>query len=121
SYLGRSTSERTCAAGLTRNLDHPSAFKGDSSWPSCPGQAPVVQASVANEVFPMEIPHERVDWYRCELSNGALRALLVHLSEGNPADASARREFRMLNSQGLLEPGLVIVHGTALGLDEFKI
>jgi hypothetical protein len=120
SYLGRSTAERACAAGVTRNLDHPSAFQSDLPEATCPGQPSSVQAVVANEVFPLEIPHDRVDWYRCRLSNGSLRALLVHLSEGNPADASARREFSMLKSRGLLTPGVVIVHGTAFGLDEFR-
>jgi 5-methylthioadenosine/S-adenosylhomocysteine deaminase len=120
SYLGRTIDERMCALGLTRNLDQPSAFKIDPPETPCVGQPPLVQAVVANEVFPMEIPHDRVDWYRCQLSNGKLRALLVHLAEGNPADASARREFWMLESRGLLTPGVVIVHGTALGLDEFR-
>jgi 5-methylthioadenosine/S-adenosylhomocysteine deaminase len=119
SYLGRTDAEHQCAIGLTRNLDHPSGFQTMAS-PPCPGQAPLLQAVVANEVFPMEIPYERLDWYRCELTNGTLRALLVHLSEGSPSDASARREFRMLSSHGILGPGLVIVHGTALGLDDFQ-
>ena len=120
SYLGRTTADHACAVGLTRNLDHPSALTNDLPETTCPGQPSTVQAAVANEIFPLESPHDRVDWYRCRLSNGRLRALLVHLSEGNPADASARREFSMLKSRGLLTPGVVIVHGTAFGLDEFR-
>ena len=120
SYLGRSTAERACAVGLIRNLDHPSAFQNDLPEAACPGQPSTVQAVVANEVFPLEIPHDRVDWYRCRLSNGSLPALLVHLSEGNPPDASARRELPMLKARGLLTPGVVIVHGAAFGLDEFR-
>jgi cytosine/adenosine deaminase-related metal-dependent hydrolase len=76
---------------------------------------------VANEVFPMEIPYEKLDWYRCQLGKGALSALLVHLSEGKPTDASARREFRMLGAHGVFGPGLVIIHGTALALDDFAV
>jgi cytosine/adenosine deaminase-related metal-dependent hydrolase len=59
-------------------------------------------------------------WYRCELEKGTLRSLLVHLSEGQPSDASARREFRMLKAQDVLRPGLVIIHGTALAAEDFK-
>src|SRR5262249_31891862 len=110
-----------CAEGLTRDLDQLPLDNTRSLHALCPGQPPSIQTAIANEVFPMEIPHERVDWYRCELASGRLRALLVHLSEGNPADASARREFRMLNALGLMGPGLVVVHGTALGADEFQL
>jgi 5-methylthioadenosine/S-adenosylhomocysteine deaminase len=121
SYVGRTTTTgQMCDPGLTRDLDRPSASQADLSGAPCPGEPPPAQATVANEVFPMEIPHERVEWYRCRLSNGRLRALLVHLSEGNPADASARREFSMLKARGLLTPGVVIVHGTALGQDQFR-
>jgi hypothetical protein len=119
SYFGRSPVESKCADGLTRNLDHLAPLNPPSS--TCSGEPPSVLSLVANEVFPMEIPHDRVDWYRCQLASGKLRALLVHLSEGNPIDASARREFRMLNALGLLGPGLVIVHGTALGAEQFQI
>src|SRR5262249_26566380 len=86
-YFTRAGAENPCAEGLTRDLDQLPLDNTRSLHALCPGQPPSIQTAIANEVFPMEIPHERVDWYRCELASGRLRALLVHLSEGNPADA----------------------------------
>jgi 5-methylthioadenosine/S-adenosylhomocysteine deaminase len=44
---------------------------------------------------------------------------VIHLAEGAPTDSSAHREFNMVNQAGLLMPGLVVVHGTALRPDDF--
>jgi len=120
SFIGRTPSDRTCAVGLARNLDHESGLPKNMPTTPCPGTPPLMVSAIANEVFPMEIPHDRLDWYRCELLQGTLRALLVHLGEGKPIDASAHREFRMLKAQGMLQPGLVIIHGTALTVTDFK-
>src|SRR6266851_1777547 len=46
-----------------------------------------------------------------------LTAVVAHVSEG--ADASARREFTMLESHGFLVPGLSIIHGVALEREHF--
>jgi len=119
SLIGQMDPERTCVVGLVRNLDHSSGFAKAPSQPACAGEAPTIPAAVANEVFPMEAKFERLNWLRCELQQGTLRGLLVHLAEGKPNDATARREFRMLQGQGLLQPGLVIIHGTALTVEDF--
>jgi 5-methylthioadenosine/S-adenosylhomocysteine deaminase len=120
SFIGRTPNDRACVIGLARNLDHESGLAKKTPTTPCPGTPPLMTSAIANEVFPMEIPHDRLDWYRCELQQGTLKALLVHLGEGKPTDASARREFRMLKAQGMLQPGLVIIHGTALGVTDFK-
>jgi hypothetical protein len=109
SLIGRTLSDRTCVIGLARNLDHEAGLPKKTLTTPCPGTPPLMVSAIANEVFPMEIPHDRLDWYRCELQQGTLRALLVHLGEGKPKDASAHREFRMLKAQGMLQPGLVII------------
>jgi 5-methylthioadenosine/S-adenosylhomocysteine deaminase len=103
-----------CAKGLVRNLDLASGlgFKRDDTDP-CKSPQPIAEV-VYNEVFPLEESHGRFDYFLCELNQGALRSLVIHLSEGAPTDSSAHREFTMLDKAGLLKPGMVIVHGTAL-------
>jgi cytosine/adenosine deaminase-related metal-dependent hydrolase len=60
------------------------------------------------------LAHGRLDYFLCELNQGSLRSLIIHLSEGAPTDSSAHREFTMLDKAGLLKPGMVVVRGTAL-------
>ncbi len=116
-----------CAAGLVRNLDTFSdlAFTpprlGDPCEPADGAAYQPLFDAVDNEIFPLEVPHDRLDFLRCVLKSGMLRSLVVHLSEGDPDDASAHREFSMLSAAGLLMPGLVIVHGTALRVQDFKV
>src|SRR5204863_8440291 len=118
SFIGRNPADRACVVGMARNLDHESGLARKSSNPPCAGTPPPMVSAVANEVFPMEIPFDRLDWYRCELKQGTLKSLLLHLSEGR--DAAARREFRMLKAQGMMQAGLVLIHGTALTVTELK-
>ncbi|QOZ55456.1 amidohydrolase family protein [Bradyrhizobium sp. CCBAU 53338] len=104
-----------CAKGLVRNLDLASGldFKKPDDTDPCKSPQPIGDV-VFNDVFPLEETHGRMDYFLCELNRGSLRSLVIHLSEGAPADSSAHREFTMLDRAGLLKPGMVIVHGTAL-------
>jgi 5-methylthioadenosine/S-adenosylhomocysteine deaminase len=113
-----------CARGLLRNLDLVSGldFKAPDPADRCGSRARTPQKIadlVAYEIFPMEVPHERMDFLLCELETGSLRSLIIHLSEGSSTDSSAHREFTMLDKANLLTPGLVIVHGTALRDQDF--
>ncbi len=74
------------------------------------------------EVFPFEMQLADAAKVRADLESGALKAFLIHLGEGKPSDASAAREFRMLakRNDGFLRPGVSVIHGVALGKDEFK-
>jgi 5-methylthioadenosine/S-adenosylhomocysteine deaminase len=116
---------RKCATGLARNLDIwsdlPIALPEPATDPCQKGrahpQAPL--DIVANEVYPLEVPHDRLDFLRCELESGRLRGMIVHLSEGAPTDSSAHHEFAMLDAVGLLMPGLGVVHGTAMHAEDF--
>src|SRR5262249_44211337 len=92
----------------------PQPCAGDSS--TFPPDAPNV---VAYEIFPLEVPNERITYYQCEIANGRLRSLIVHLSEGAFTDSSAHREFRMLKQRKLLSPHMLVVHGSALGHADF--
>jgi len=69
------------------------------------------------EVFPFEIALPKAQTIRESLSSGKLKALLIHVSEGQ--DASAGREFRMLKASGFLRPGVSIIHGVALQRAQF--
>jgi hypothetical protein len=120
SFIGRTDAERACVAGLVRNLDHSAGFPKPPSSPPCGGEASPIPALVANEVFPIEATFEHLNWLRCELQQGTVKGLLVHLAEGRPNDAAARREFRMLKGQGLVRAGVGIIHGTALTLEDFQ-
>jgi 5-methylthioadenosine/S-adenosylhomocysteine deaminase len=115
-----------CIGGLARNLDLNSGFGKPAVDPDCAnakkdrGELPKgVIDVIAYEVFPFELSHTRIDYYLCELAKGNLRSLVIHLSEGKPTDASARREFNMLLKQGLLQAGVVLIHATALAADDF--
>jgi 5-methylthioadenosine/S-adenosylhomocysteine deaminase len=116
--------ENECVGGLARNLDVNSGFMKaslgqDPCVPPAEGPKGLVDI-VAYEVFPFELSRERVDFYRCELSQGNLRSFVIHVAEGSPSDPSAHREFRMLKAQGFLREGVVLVHGTALTADDFQ-
>jgi cytosine/adenosine deaminase-related metal-dependent hydrolase len=112
-----------CATGLVRNLDVASGFAKPIVSAACKSKLPDGYAGlpdvVVYEVYPMEIQRQLGDYYVCELRTGNLRSLIVHLAEGNPHDASAHREFKMLVAGDFLLPGLVILHGTALGAQDF--
>jgi hypothetical protein len=114
-----------CIDGLARNLDlRPEFPPYSASATTCEGDAsgfpPGSLGVVANEVFPFEIAHGRYTYYQCELKNGRLRSVLIHLAEGSQTDASARREFRMLKAQNMLMDGLIVIHGAALTLPDFQ-
>jgi 5-methylthioadenosine/S-adenosylhomocysteine deaminase len=113
-----------CALGLARNLDLASglSFTPPANNDPCEKKAGAYQQLldvVDNEVFPLELTHARLDFLLCELASGTLRSLIVHLSEGANTDSSAHREFTMLDKAGLLQSGLLIIHGTAIRDQDF--
>jgi 5-methylthioadenosine/S-adenosylhomocysteine deaminase len=138
-----------CITGLIRNLDYGSEFsdvptKGGlfdvlqaaqgrrSSIDPCAGQNPdgdpVVDVAV-NVIFPLGIENgvndipaltpARAAYLKCNLNSGRLRSLLVHLAEGIPTDRQSRQEFADLEALGLVQEGLIIVHGMALQPRDF--
>jgi cytosine/adenosine deaminase-related metal-dependent hydrolase len=97
-----------CIKGLARNLDFYSGLHG----------AAVNQEPVRYVVFPLETPPAEANDLREGLASRRIKTVLVHLAEGK--DASARRELTMLKAQGLLRPGVSIIHGVALHEDQFR-
>jgi amidohydrolase family protein len=113
-----------CALGLARNLDLDSGLNFTKPDPkdTCETKAGSYQPLLGvadNEVFPLEVTHPRFDFLLCELGTKGLKSLIVHLSEGANTDSSAHREFTMLDRASLLQPGLVIIHGTAIRPQDF--
>jgi cytosine/adenosine deaminase-related metal-dependent hydrolase len=94
-----------CSHGLARNLD------GDSELGS---SAP----RVIYNVFPLQMTEQQIAAAKQTLSAGG--ALLIHLAEGAPNNASAAREFPMLEGRGLLLPGVSLIHAVGLSPDNFS-
>jgi len=90
----------SCSDGLARNLDLPEA--GSALKPAL------------YNVFPLQMNEEQVDAAQVGLRDKTATALLIHLAEGAPNDASATREFAMLKGRGLLKPGVSLIHGVGL-------
>jgi cytosine/adenosine deaminase-related metal-dependent hydrolase len=121
----------TCVAGLARNLDTDSGLPfappaPDDACKTRPETDRTLPDVVDNEIFPMELTHDRMDFLLCELATGTLRGMVIHLSEGT--DSSAHREFTMLSKALLLKEGgkealpregLAIIHGAALRDPDF--
>ena len=95
-----------CDEGLARNLDYASGLFG-------PG---VNHEPLLYKIFPFELDAAGEASVRSALAAG--KPVIVHLAEG--ADASAAREFKMLKAHEFLKPGLTVIHGVALGSDEFR-
>ena len=72
------------------------------------------------EVFPLFMIEPLAARIRTDLKSHALQALLIHLGEGSPVDASSVAEYRMLKARGLLLPGVSLIHGVALREPEFQ-
>jgi cytosine/adenosine deaminase-related metal-dependent hydrolase len=89
-----------CSDGLARNLDLPEAGSG-------------LKPAIYN-VFPLQMTEEQLGAAQADLRDKTATALLLHLAEGAPNDASATREFAMLKARGLLEPGVSLIHGVGL-------
>jgi cytosine/adenosine deaminase-related metal-dependent hydrolase len=94
--------------GMMRMLDIGSGFYPDGT-----------RDPVRYEVFPLVLGEADAADIREGLRTHRIRSLLIHLSEGNPNDASSMLEYRILKARGLLLPGVTLIHGVALHEDQF--
>lgn len=74
---------------------------------------------VRYEVFPLTLYESEASTIRSQLQGHQLHCLVIHLGEGNPTDASAAVEYKILKARGLLMKGVILVHGDALGKAQF--
>ncbi|HEY6291989.1 MAG TPA: amidohydrolase family protein [Terriglobia bacterium] len=72
------------------------------------------------EVFPLTMDETYSAKLQDALKKHEMTALLVHLGEGKPQDASAMEEYWILKGRGLLLPGVSLIHGSALQATEFQ-
>lgn len=110
--LGGATSivgsgSRLSVRGLVRNLDFYSGFYTIPLWQD--------RAHLRSSI---EIPRNASET-RKYLANNRSDAFFIHLAEGT--GPASRAEFEVLNDLGLLTAKTAIVHGTALGNEQFKI
>jgi 5-methylthioadenosine/S-adenosylhomocysteine deaminase len=94
-----------CNRGLARNLDDDPEL-GAANPPK-----------IIYNVFPLQMTD--ADLAAAKQTLAAHGALLIHIAEGAPNDASAAREFVQLKGRGLLVPGVSLIHGVALKPENF--
>jgi cytosine/adenosine deaminase-related metal-dependent hydrolase len=94
--------------GMMRMLDVGSGFYPDGT-----------RDPVRYEVFPLVLSEADAAEIRTGLQTHRIHSLLIHLSEGNPHDASSMMEYRILKARGLLLPGVTLIHGVALHEAQF--
>ncbi len=108
------TRPQSCIHGFVRNLDHNSRFYGTTE---------LNRERIFNvlDLPPASDPSARaafVDAARFFIANPFYEALFIHLAEGT--DAAAKEEFTFVQSQSLLNPKGVIIHGIPLGAADFQ-
>jgi 5-methylthioadenosine/S-adenosylhomocysteine deaminase len=101
-----------CVAGLARNLDWASGFAG----------AEFGHGRVENVlgVTPRDLKAEALQTVLKDLQQDKIDLLLIHVAEGAPGDMESVTEFRALKGIGLLGPKTAVIHGVALGADDFQ-
>ena len=97
---------------MARNLDWASGFNG-------PG---IGNARVENAlgVTPRDLKESDVKRISDEFKEEKIDLLLIHVAEGAPGDIESTVEFRALKGVGFLGPHTAIIHGVALGPDQFR-
>ncbi len=111
---GRSTVPATmqpdCLGGLVRELGVASRLYPDEA-----------AEKLRYEVFPLALDTAHTAALMDGLRDHTINAAMFHIAEGASDNASARREFAMLQARGLLLPGVSIIHGVALSKENFAV
>lgn len=108
------THPQPCIHGMVRNLDYNSGFYGTTE---------LNREHVFNvlDLPPPSAPSERAGFVGAAqffIANPFYEALLIHLAEGT--DAASREEFSFVQSQSLLNPKGVVIHGIPLESADFR-
>jgi len=97
-----------CVGGLVRELGVASRLYANGA-----------AEKLRYEVFPLALDPSHTTALIDGLRAGTINSALFHIAEGAAENASARREFAMLEARGLLLPGVSIIHGVALSKANF--
>jgi hypothetical protein len=108
------TQSQSCIHGLVRNLDLNSGFYGTTE---------LDREHIFNvlDLPPASDPASRAAFVgaaRFFIANPFYEALFIHLAEGT--DAAAEEEFTFMQSQSLLNPKGVVIHGIPLSPADFR-
>lgn len=109
------TYPKPCIHGLVRNLDFNSGFYGTTE---------LNREHIFNAPPPFPPPSDTagrvalVQAARFFIANPFYEALAMHVAEGT--DAFAEEQFTFLQSHGLLNPKGILIHGVALGANDFR-
>jgi 5-methylthioadenosine/S-adenosylhomocysteine deaminase len=112
SVVGSLAKDNKCIEGLARNLDFYSGFYQAGE---------LGKEKLKYDVFPLRLDAPSVSKINEALDKTELTAFIVHLAEGKPTDAGSVGEFSGLMARGFLRPGVSIIHGVALGQNEFHL
>jgi hypothetical protein len=109
------TQQESCIHGLVRNLDFNSGFYGTT-------QLNLEHTYNVLDLPPASAPAARAEFVFVAtnffINNPFYEALLIHLAEGT--DAFSLEEFTFMQSQSLLNPKGVVIHGIPLRPIDFK-
>ena len=110
------TRPQPCVHGLVRNLDYNSGFYGTTEL-----DREHIYNVAPDEFPPPSDPAGRAGFVAAAgyfIANPFYEALVMHVAEGT--DAVAQEQFTFLQSQGLLNPKGVLIHGVSLGASDFQ-
>jgi cytosine/adenosine deaminase-related metal-dependent hydrolase len=102
-----------CIQGLVRNLDFNSGFYGTTEL----NREHIYNVVGLPRAFDPAGRAEFVAAAQFFITNPFYEALFIHIAEGT--DAATQEEFTFLQSQNLLNPKGVIIHGITLGATDF--
>jgi 5-methylthioadenosine/S-adenosylhomocysteine deaminase len=102
-----------CLSCIIRNLDWASGFYG-----------PAVGAEKIESLVGISLRDlNDIDAQRIAkgLEDNSINLLLVHVAEGKPSDTASVMELQALKCRGFLGDRTAVIHGLALGEDEFRL
>lgn len=108
------THQFSCIHGLVRNLDYNSGFYGTTEL----DREHIIDAIGVPLASDPEGRDQFVAAAAYYIGNPAYEALSLHVAEGT--DALSEEEFTFLQSQSLLNPKGVLIHGISLGPADFR-
>jgi cytosine/adenosine deaminase-related metal-dependent hydrolase len=108
------THQFSCIHGLVRNLDYNSGFYGTTEL----DREHIIDAIGVPLASDLEGRAQFVAAAAYYIGSPAYEALSLHVAEGT--DAVSEEEFAFLQSQSLLNPKGVLIHGISLGPADFR-
>lgn len=93
---------------------------------ACPGQQMLIRELDATYGADSYIPdinkiqQLELNRFRTGFAAGKTRRIFLHIAEGKAEDPQSKMEFAKLEADGLVRPGVVVIHGIALTRRDFR-